>query len=546
MNEQRISILVERYFDRELSADETTELQALLRENAVARERFWEAAEWQALFRQWGEQEWGREAANAERRVVAMPAASRTAKGPAQRPRVARMDAKKVVRFPIVRWAAGLAAAAAVVTLALVIHSRAPVATLAQVDGAVWSSAAVDLGARLKPGRLRLEKGAAVIAFDRGARVVLEGPADFEVLGRNASVLRFGKLRAQVPTSAHGFKVETPQFTAVDIGTEFGCDLALNGTGELHVFVGKVDMKNGDARSAATQLSENQAMRIARGVTTPITAQPYSFLSENELARRELARKGDALGAWRMASRQLDEHPATVMHLDFEGGSDAAVPNRARRAPPNSNATVVGCKPAEGRWPGKRALAFQREEDRLAVALPGQFESLTLLAWLRVESLHARHNSLLMGHSFRAGEVHWYLYGDGTLGLGILPTTPAAEGGWRTFLSLPAVGPQNLGSWIFVATVFDGATGAVTHYLNGEPVGSKVLGVRVPLQLAVADIGNRAERLSDPEWAKTKPRKPGDAPGNFNGRIDELAVLSTPLGAEEIRRLFQQGKPGVR
>ena len=34
--------------------------------------------------------------------------------------------------------------------------------------------------------------------------------------------------------------------------------------------------------------------------------------------------------------------------------------------------------------------------------------------------------------------------------------------------------------------------------------GSKVTGVRVPLQLTVADVGNRPAHPNDPEWAKTK------------------------------------------
>lgn len=544
MNEQRFSMLMERHFDRELSAEEKAEFQTLLRENAEARHRFWETAEWHALYRQWGEEASGREAAEADRRIVPMPAAPRAVARAVRRTPVARVDEKKIVRFPLARWAAGIAAAAAVVMLALTIWPQrsGAVATLAQAAGAKWSTGAVAPGARLKPGWLRLEKGAVVVAYDRGARVVLEGPAEFEIRGDNAGALRSGKLRAHVPESARGFTVETPQFTAVDIGTEFGCDLALNGIGELHVFAGQVDFHHAATPDTATQLRENHAVRMEHGVATPIPARPYSFLNENEISRRELAGKGDRLGAWRMASRQIDEHPATVMHLDFEGASDALVPNHARRAPANSDATIVGCKPAAGRWPGKKALAFQREEDRLEFGLAGQYQSLALLAWVRVESLHARHNSLLMGHSFQAGEVHWYLYGDGAIGMGVRPTaTPA--GGWEIFHSPPAVGPQNLGSWIFVASVFDGETGTVTHYLNGEPVGSKAAGIRVPLQLAAGDIGTRAERPGDPEWAKSKSPRRGDSPWNFNGRMDEMAILSTALSGEEIRRIYEQGRP---
>ena len=85
------------------------------------------------------------------------------------------------------------------------------------------------------------------------------------------------------------------------------------------------------------------------------------------------------------------------------------------------------------------------------------------------------------------------------------------------------------GSWICVASVFDGGTDTVTHYINGRPVGSARLGVRTLLQLEMFEIGNCAARSND-------------GPRNFRGRIDELAILSAPLSAEEIRLIYDQGQ----
>ncbi|MEA3209354.1 MAG: hypothetical protein QOE70_2411 [Chthoniobacter sp.] len=546
MNEARLAVLVERYFDRELTVEDQTELQALLRESAPARAFFWEAAEWQALYRQWGEQEWGRLEAESAGRIVPMPIAPRPMVRPRPQVRAAKVSAHKVVRFPFAKWTAALAAVAAVVAIAFTIWPQLPgasVATLAQVSGAVWSegSAAPAPGARLKPGRLRLERGTVVLAFGRGARVVLEGPAEFELRSDNAGFLHSGKLRARVPVRAHGFKIETAQFTAVDLGTEFGCELAPDGAGELHVFAGKVELNTAEAPGAAMPVREDQAMRIEGGSVRAIAARPDAFVSEDELARRELVKKGDVLGAWRMASRQLSDHPATLLHLDFEGISATVVPNRASRAPAHSDPGVVGGKWVEGRWPGKSALEFQDTNDRLRVALPGRFESLTLLAWVRAESLHAKHNALLMGHTFQLGEVHWYLYGDGSLGLGVLRDAPGQQSGWQTFHSPPIIGAQEMGAWNLLASVFDGPSATVTHYFNGQPVGSRKLSLHGPLRLDAAEIGNWAGGPDDPRGA---PRKPSDASPAFHGRIDELAILTTALGDEQIQRLYQQGKPG--
>jgi len=536
MSDPRLSSLVERYFDREADAGEIAELQTLLRENAEAREHFWKAAEWHALFRQWGEQEWGRDAAKAQRRVTPMPTVSRPVPQAVGRPTIKTAAHRKVVRFPIAQWATGIAAAAAVI-LFLIHQPRGPVATLDQVADVSWKSGKFEPGGRLKPGLFQLETGAAVVAFDRGARVVIEGPAKFELRDDNSMILRVGKARAHVPESAHGFKLQTPRFTAVDIGTQFGCNVSTDGIGELHVFEGHVDLQSGPAKKSSVRLSENQAMRVEGEASTPLAARPLAFLSETEIAGRQLRESGDLLGAWRMAGRQLDEHPATLLHLDFEGTPGAEIPNKSKRAPLGSNAKIIAGSPAEGRWPGKGARTFQAPGDRLEFSLPGQFESLTLLAWVRVENIHGEKNSLVMGHSSQTGEVHWYLYGNGALGVGVLSKMEDVPGNWRNFHSEPMVTGSDLGTWVFVATVLDGSTGIATHYFNGKSIASRDGIVRTPLQLAAANVANHES---------TEPRKPGDSPSNFNGGIDELAVLSTALTPEDVARLYQQGKPGPR
>lgn len=529
MNE-RFSMLLGRYLDREADAGEIAELQTLLRQDAGLRESFWQEVEWQALFRQWGEQEWGQQAARAEveRHQPAPVPAPKSTPRPVAMPRPvtpARLPARrKVVQFPVAQWAASIAALAAAVAVFIHLQTKAPqqpatvaVATLEKAAGAEWKTENLTTGAQLKPGCYQLTKGAIILSFNRGARAVIEGPADFEVHDDNAMALASGRVRAHVPAPAHGFRVETPAFTAVDLGTEFGCDASSNGTGELHVFSGKVNWQAGSA--TAVPVYEHQAMRMDHGVATSVPAQPYSFLSETDLSMQELRDRGDLLGAWQIASRELDANPATVLHFDFEN-SGGAVRNRAPHAATSSHATVSGCGLVPGRWPGKSALAFQGANDRLEFSLPGPFQSLTLMAWVRADALHSGKNTLIAGPQRNEGEVSWYLYGDGTLGIGVL-----SQESWSNFHSTPVIDPKHAGSWIFLATVLDGATGNATHYFNGKPVGSRSSMVRGPVQLAVAAIGNRTRDET------------------LHGSIDELAVLSAALTPEEISRLYQQGKP---
>jgi len=194
--------------------------------------------------------------------------------------------------------------------------SRSPViARLTRAVGASWHNpTAMQDGAALRAGqRLSLQQGLAEVAFESGATVILEGPAEFKVGGQgsgvssqksevreqgsgvrgqqsevrdqgsgvkghpkseisnpkseihNACSLSLGKLVARVPPQAHGFTVETPTMTVVDQGTEFAVSVqplpasppasglqpsAFSAT-EVAVFEGRVDVTPRDRVAGA-------------------------------------------------------------------------------------------------------------------------------------------------------------------------------------------------------------------------------------------------------------------------------------------------------
>ena len=67
------------------------------------------------------------------------------------------------------------------------------------------------LGTPLEPGRLRLESGLAQIVFYSGARVVIEGPAQLELVSPTEVSFSNGRLTAEVPPQARGFRIRTAQ-----------------------------------------------------------------------------------------------------------------------------------------------------------------------------------------------------------------------------------------------------------------------------------------------------------------------------------------------
>src|SRR5207245_5457643 len=75
------------------------------------------------------------------------------------------------------------------------------VAVLIRAPGAVWdkSDLPTRTGSPLAPGWLRLKSGYAHLEFYGGATVILEGPADFQLISRNEAYCARGKLRALVP-----------------------------------------------------------------------------------------------------------------------------------------------------------------------------------------------------------------------------------------------------------------------------------------------------------------------------------------------------------
>src|SRR6185503_1124510 len=95
-------------------------------------------------------------------------------------------------------------------------------------------------GAPLEPGWLRLKSGLAQIVFYSGARVVIEGPIELQLISPTEASCLNGRLTAEIPPQARGFRVGTPQMNVTDLGTSFGLDVKERRT-DLHVFKGSVE-----------------------------------------------------------------------------------------------------------------------------------------------------------------------------------------------------------------------------------------------------------------------------------------------------------------
>jgi hypothetical protein len=156
---------------------------------------------------------------------------------------------------------------------------------LTNSQGCRWElGTTFNIGDSRKSGPLRLFAGLAELTFSSGAVVILEGPAELEIISPMHCVLRSGRLVAHVPSRAVGFTVETLGANIRDLGTEFGVAAEGKAT-TVQVYAGtivaqgKQDQKNSVNQQVtaghAIQISATDASNVA-----PIAFQETRFVRQ--------------------------------------------------------------------------------------------------------------------------------------------------------------------------------------------------------------------------------------------------------------------------
>jgi hypothetical protein len=410
--------------------------------------------------------------------------------------------------------------------------SRA-VAILNRVVDARWSGPdpAPRLGAPLEPGLLRLKSGLVQIVFYNGARVAVEGPAELRLLSSSEAALTEGKLTAEVPLQAHGFRVVAPRMDVTDLGTSFGLNIGRSRT-ELHVFKGSVEFRANQA-SGVQNLKEGHGATV-EGTSAPklVEADPAEFASLFDLQTRSLAAEAQRYDQWRAVNRRLNRDPSLWVHFDFEhsSASDWQLPNIGARSATAPDATIIGAHWSEGRWNMKPALEFRGVGDRVRMNLPDAAQAITLSAWVRVQGLDRQINSLFMSDGFLPGTLHWTIRKDGVQGLTVI-----GRGDHQILVSPPVFTVDQFGLWTHVAVVVNGKARRVTHYVNGRPVSQHSIRIGPPFRIGSAELGN----WNAVGFAENDP----NLLRNFSGVVDEFCLFGRALSSDEVRTLYLEGKP---
>ena len=406
------------------------------------------------------------------------------------------------------------------------------VAVLTHAVDAEWlSDDPPHTGSILSPGRLKLSHGLIQVEFYNGVQLLVEGPADLEIQSVASVICREGRLRSRVPLNATGFTVLTPKFELVDLGTEFAVDVASDGRSDVHVFDGEVELYLPDGKRKPDDrrvLLGGDAMAWStEGTKTSRAAAPEAFTSFEAIRLQEQMASDLRFENWQQWNSSLRDDPRLVSRYDFQSNGATLIDSSATQA----HGTIIGCEWTSGRWPEKRALEFKRPGDRVRIDVPGRFDSLTISAWVRVDALPSRRQSLLLTDGYEVSRLHWQIGPEGELRIGSrgLSTTRHSGG----YASPPVFTPRQVGVWNLVCSTYDRTTRTVTHWFNGSPVFTRSLEVEQPIRIGTAEIGNWGIPL--------KPER--RAIRNFVGRIDELTIWNTALGKDEITDLYHSSRP---
>ena len=264
-------------------------------------------------------------------------------------------------------------------------ESRPAVARITATRDCRWNvpSVAIGFGSRLQAGqRLNLAAGLVEITFSDGAKVVMEGPASFDVFAPGQATLHAGRIAAIVPERARGFTVAAAGLSVVDLGTEFGMMARPEGETEVHVFNGLVEAHLLDADGRQIQTVELNSAEAAR-------IQPASYSVAKIPARRDefvhslSAASGPHDGLYAYDDFNYPAGPLAAQNGGFGWGEPWFNLSAEGDPEENTNGVAVGSLEYEGIVPtGNRALQAGRQNRIrrvLSTSIGGVFDAAGLV-----------------------------------------------------------------------------------------------------------------------------------------------------------------------
>ncbi|WP_161604812.1 LamG-like jellyroll fold domain-containing protein [Roseiconus nitratireducens] len=409
-------------------------------------------------------------------------------------------------------------------------------------DDAVWTGTAFREGDLLPSGELHLAAGLAHIELFSGVQIVVEGECQFTIDSPMQVTMLRGMARAHVPEPAQGFRIKTASGDVVDLGTEFSVNVDHDGA-DVHVIDGKVELH--PPGSDLLRLDAGASRRLAEsGHILDARSQSTGPVGPTEFQDRVRQKQQRRFSQWSQWGDSVQSDPRVVAHYRFRSDRPQTrlIENLANhRSPLASDGTIVAAKRGTDRWGrSEGAIDFSPIGSRIRVDVPSEHRGVTLICWVKINSLDRWYNSLFLTDGHEEREPHWQLMDDGRVFFSVKVPKDETESQrpQPVFYSPSIWTPALSGRWIMLAVTYDVDREMVTHYLNGQPISSE----RIPDQMLVESI--RIGHASICNWSEPMYRTDPDfVLRNLNGTMDEFAMYSGALSADEIMQWYETGNP---
>ena len=417
---------------------------------------------------------------------------------------------------------------------------EAGVAVVASQAKVLWESPIVLSGAVLPRGEHHIQSGIMHLELFSGVQLVIEGETEFTIDSPMAVKLNKGTVRAYVPDAAHGFQVVTAAGEIVDYGTEFSVHVD-GGTTDFTVLDGEVGLLR--AEEPELRFSQGESLRVRQAVAQPEELEvPVRVVSSSAVARAVQEKISSREEAWGLALQEwLRDDRLVACYRCSADNQSRTLENLAHGGSQASTAAVVGAAVCANRWGhAGQAYDYTRYGSRARVAMPDEMDNLSMVCWVRINSLSNLFNSLFLTDGHEVSKPHWQIQKDGRIFFSVKHAHRKGTSWRQTVFYSPDIWRDEMsGEWNMLAVTYDRRRGQVAHYLNGKQVSMEMIPehATVPVvHIGSASIANWADPMyrTDEEFTCR----------NLNGAIDEFLIFDGALTASDVARLYAESAVG--
>ena len=505
MNQQRLTDLIEQWFDNLISDNDLAQLKAELLANKDSLKHYVSLAEMHSLL--------GQAVTTKLPQSNVVPIEL-----------IVRRQRRKTVRIASFAAAALIIIGVIVMSLLIVPEKQQGLAfetspgSLFEITHTQSDLDASDGFTMENGSRLQLSQGTVKLIFNSGVKSIIIAPADITLSGYNQLQLDQGTAWFQVPKGAEGFEVTTNDLKIVDLGTEFGVISDPDGHGEVHVFKGEVELTSLRQEDEVANLTKNQARKLnTTGPLEEIDANPNAFFVSLPDSLPYIHWSFDGQDQLKVTGN----HPAVEnLHIEAEQGGEANFyPDEGRFG---KALALNGNEIIQTDWHG-----IDRDNPR------------TVTFWIKLSIEDIKTSSILGWGKTIAGQggtQDFYIYAyqspDGAsigLSLGSFwlgSKTNIADGKWH-HIAYSLTGKDNASGEPETHCYIDGKSEILTTHHGG----------RLLADTGMLDTADK-ESGSDPLWMfghkwSWKPEP------SISRAIDEVFIFQGALGHADILKLYK-------